>query len=272
MPEQPDFQGVAEPDKIGGGLRATLAGREPARSAGAIRQASRSIYRGFAAGIRARRRVFGLVTLGVFVYTLFAPVVVLSIARKPVDHFTFNPWLTRLPEWLASGDVPLTRKLEFLSQLAIAWFSADNPVEGLEWGFLVDVPSLVQFTFTSLLFGAYFALWLHYRDQVRHYGWGMRAGRYGGVGGAFTSVLGFSTSACSVVGCGVPVLPVVGLAITGVSSGTLVFFGQLARVSTMVVLFAMTLGVAWLGWLVSALPDEGQLPRASTSPDDRRTE
>ena len=250
MPEQSDFQGVAVPGETGRELLSTPAGREPAWSAGTIRQASKSIYRGIAAGIRARRRVFGLVTLGVFVYTLFAPVVVLSIARKPVDHFTFNPWLSRLPEWLASGDVPLTRKLEFLSQLAIAWFSADNPIEGLEWGFVVDVPSLVQFTFTSLLFGAYFALWLHYRDQVRHYGLGMRAGRYGGVGGAFTSVLGFSTNACSVVGCGVPVLPVVGLAITGVSSGTLVFFGQLARVSTMVVLFAMALGVVYLGWLV----------------------
>jgi hypothetical protein len=46
------------------------------------------------------------------------------------------------------------------------------------------------------------------------------------------------------------VLPVVGLAITGVSSSTLVFFGQLARVSTMVVLFAMALGVVYLGWLI----------------------
>jgi len=205
--------------------------------------------------------VFGAVALGVFVYTLFAPVVVLSLARKPVDHFTFNPWLSRLPEWLASRDVALARKLEFLSQLAIAWFSADNPVEGLEWGFLVDVPSLARFIFTSLLFGVYFTLWSYYRDQVRRYGWGMRAGRHGGVAGAVTSVLGFSTSACSVVGCGVPILPVVGLAITGVSSGTLAFFGWLARVGTAVVLVAMAVGVAWLGWLVGALQKDSQRPQ-----------
>lgn len=209
---------------------------------------------GVAAGVRARPRVFGAVALGVFAYTLFAPVIVLSIARKPVDHFTFNPWLSRLPEWLASREIPPMRKLEFLSELAIAWFSADNPVEGLEWGFLIDVPSLARFIFTSLLFGAYFALWGYYRDLVRHYGWGIRAGRRGGIAGALASVLGVSTSACSVVGCGVPILPVVGLAITGVSSGTLAFFGSLARVGTAVVLFAMALGVAWLGWLVGATP------------------
>lgn len=215
---------------------------------------------GVAAGVRARPGVFWAVVLGVFTYTLFAPVVVLSIARKPVDHFTFNPWLSRLPEWLASRDASLTRKLEFLSQLAIAWFSADNPVEGLEWGFLIDVPSLARFIFTSFLFGAYFALWAHYRYLVRHYGWGIKAGRHGGVAGALTSVLGVSTNACSVVGCGVPILPVVGLAITGVSSGTLAFFGWLARVGTGVVLFAVMVGVGWLGWLVSASPKHSQRP------------
>jgi len=217
---------------------------------------------GVVAGVRARPRVFGAVALGVFAYTLFAPVIVLSIARKPVDHFTFNPWLSRLPEWLASREVSLTRKLEFLSQLAIAWFSADNPVEGLEWGFLIDVPSLARFIFTSLLFGAYFALWAYYRDLMRHYCWGIRAGRHGGIMGALTSVLGVSTSACSVVGCGVPILPVVGLAITGVSSGTLAFFGSLARVGTTVVLFAMSLAVVWFGWLVGATLKDSQLPRA----------
>jgi len=218
--------------------------------------------RGIVAAIRARPKVFGAVALGVFAYTLVAPVIVLSIARKPVDHFTFNPWLSRLPEWLAAREIPITRKLEFLSQLAIAWFSADNPVEGLEWGFLVDVPSLARFIFTSLLFGAYFALWAYYRDLVRHYGWGIRAGRHGGIAGALTSVLGFSTSACSVVGCGVPILPVVGLAITGVSSGTLAFFGSLARVGTAAVLFAIVLGVAWLGWLVGTAPAESRPPRS----------
>lgn len=52
------------------------------------------------------------------------------------------------------------------------------------------------------------------------------------------------------MGCGVPVLPVIGLALTGVSSGTLVFLAQLADVATVVVLSVIALGVAWLGWLV----------------------
>ncbi|MBI4636501.1 MAG: hypothetical protein HY727_09160, partial [Candidatus Rokubacteria bacterium] len=60
---------------------------------------------------------------------------------------------------------------------------------------------------------------------------------------------GFSTQACSVMGCGVPVLPVIGLAVTGVSSETLVFFSRLARIGTATVLAIMTVAVAWLGWL-----------------------
>lgn len=202
--------------------------------------------------------------MGVFVLNLFLPVVVLSLARKPVDSFTFNPWLSRLPEWLASGEVPPTRKLEFLSGLALAWFSAesDNPMVGREWGFVVDVPSLVRFIFTSLLFGAYFALWFARRDQMKYCGWGPRAGRHGGVVGAFTSVLGFSTGPCSVVGCGVPVLPVVGLAFTGLSTDTLKLFSEVSRLAVAVVLVAMTIGVAYFGWLVGA--DRGPIhsPRA----------
>lgn len=202
------------------------------------------------AAIRARAKVFWAVTLSVFALNLVLPVVVLSLARKPVDFFTFNPWLSRLPEWLARSDVPLRRKLEFLSDMAIAWFSANNPVEGVEWGFIVDVPSLGRFILTSLLFGAYFALWFYRRDQVKHCGWGPRAGRYGGMAGALTSVLGFTTGPCSVMGCGVPVLPVVGLAVTGVSSGTLTFFAEASRVAIVVVLVALAMGVAYFGWLV----------------------
>ena len=221
---------------------------------------------GVVAAIRARPKVFGAVALGVFVLTLLLPVVVLSLARGPFTHVTLNPWLSRLPEWLASSEVPLTRKLEFLSDLALAWVIANNPGGEVEWGFIVDVPSLARFIFTSLLFGAYFALWLYRRDQLRHRGWGMKVGQTGGVAGALTSVLGVSTNACSVMGCGVPILPVVGLALTGVSSGMLAFLGELARVGTAVLLFAMTVGVAWLGWLVSVGMEVGRPSRASSGP------
>ena len=122
--------------------------------------------RGIGAAIRARPGVFWAVTLGGFVLNLFLPVVVLSLARKPLEHVTLNPWLSRLPEWLARSDVPLGRKLEFLSKLALLWFTAENPL-GVEWGFIVDVPILARIIFTSLVFGTYFALWFYRRDQVR---------------------------------------------------------------------------------------------------------
>jgi hypothetical protein len=230
---------------------------------GFVKAVTRTV-RGIGTAIRARTKLFVAVTLGVFVLNLFLPVLVLSLARKPVDSFTFNPWLSRLPEWLASGEVSLGRKIEFLSSLAIAWFSAeaDNPFVGREWGFVVDVPSFVRFIFTSLLFGVYFALWFHRRDQVKHCGWGPRAGRRGGVVGALTSVLGFTTGPCSVVGCGVPVLPVVGLAFTGLSTDTLKVFAELSRVTVAVVLFVITLGVAYLGWHVGANASESRAPQS----------
>ncbi len=213
--------------------------------------------RGIAAGVRAHRGVFWTVALALFVLDLLLPVAVLSLARKPVDFFTFNPWLRRLPEYLLSGQDPPARKLEFLSNMAIAWFSADNPVEGVEWGYVIDVPSLVRLAVTGLLFGAYFAVWVHYRDRVRRCGPGAAASRQAGIAGALTSVLGISTGPCSVAGCGVPVLPVVGLAITGVSADTLRLFAAASRIAAAVVLAAVALAVVWSGWRVGAAEPEG---------------
>jgi len=215
------------------------------------------VFRGIGTGIRDRPKIFLAVTAGVFVLSLVLPVVVLSIARKPLDYFTFNPWLKRLPEYLASSGVSLNRKLEFLSNVALFWFSADNPM-GADWGFVVDVPSLVRIILTSILFGAYFALWFYRRDQLTQCGWGTKAGRRGGVVGALTSILGLSQGPCSVAGCGVSVLPVIGLAFTWASTETLKLFATVSRVATAVVLLAMTLGVAYLGWLVSA--NSGETP------------
>lgn len=87
--------------------------------------------------------------------------------------------------------------------------------------------------------------------------------RHGGVVGALTSVLGFTTGPCSVVGCGVPVLPVVGLALAGLSTDTLKFLAELSRVAVAVVLVTMTLGVAYLGWVVGVERGQGPSPRAS---------
>jgi hypothetical protein len=223
---------------------------------------------GVATGIRARPRLFVAVTIGFFVLSLFLPVVVLSIARRPADFFTFNPWLSRLPEYLASDEASLARKLEFLSNMAIAWFSADNPVEGVEWGYVVDVPSLARVGLTSVLFGAYFAVWAHLRRQLARPGAPMRPGPRAGVVGGLTSLLGLSTGPCSVAGCGVPVLPVIGLAVTGVSTETLRLLATTSRVAVPVVLFAATLGTAWLGWLVSSTTDRaGPTPPTPRLPE-----
>ncbi len=221
------------------------------------------MVRGVTGAIRSRPKVFAWVAVGVFAVNLFLPLMVLSLARKPVDLFTFNPWLARLPEWLSS-EVPWSDKVAFLSQMAIAWFIAENPIDGVEWGFIIDVPSLARFLLTSVLFGTYFALWADRRYALKASAMGGTAAGRGGVAGALTSVLGFSTSSCSVMGCGVPVLPVVGLAFTGVSSSTLAFFSSFGRVAIWVVLGAVAVGIVWLGWLAGAAPAASSAsPRAA---------
>ena len=201
-------------------------------------------FRGIATAIRARWKTVLGVTAIVSIFNLAAPVAILSIARRPADYFTFNPWLSRLPEYLRSEE-PLGKKLSFLSNMAIAWVSADNHVEGIDWGFIIDVPTLLQILVTSLVFGTYFALWSYARGP------GFRAARPAGVAGAVTTVFGLTTGPCTLAGCGVPVLPVVGLAFTGLTSGTLVLMTLLSRLSLAVVLSAMTLAVLWLGFRVA---------------------
>jgi hypothetical protein len=215
--------------------------------------ASAQTLRGIAAALRSRAKIVWGVTAAVAIFNLAAPVVILSLARKPMDFFTFNPWLSRLPEYLAS-DAALSKKLSFLSHMAIAWVSADNQGEGIEWGFIVDVPVLVRILLTSLVFGAFFALWSYRRRQGEACGVGFKAARPAGVAGAVTSVFGLTTGPCTLAGCGVPVLPVVGLVFTGLSSGTLTLFATLSRISTAVVLSVMSLAVIWLGWRAGAAP------------------
>src|SRR5207253_3150170 len=106
--------------------------------------------RGIGVGLRSGKRVVLTVTAAVFAFNLVAPVAILLLARRPPDFFTFNPWLSRLPEYLASEE-PLAKKLSFLSQMAIAWVSADNKVEGIDWGFIVDVPTLARIRFVVIL-------------------------------------------------------------------------------------------------------------------------
>jgi hypothetical protein len=74
------------------------------------------------------------------------------------------------------------------------------------------------------------------------------------VAGAVTSVLGLTTGPCSLTGCGAPILPVVGIAFSGLSSGTLTLFSTISQLSILVVLTAMALAVLWLGWSVGGTP------------------
>ena len=232
------------------------------------------MWRGVAAAVKARPGAVLAIATAVFVLHVMLPPLVLAVARKPWTFFTFNPWLKRLPEYLVSA-APLEQKLDFLSRVALFWFSADGDYGAPEWGFAVDTTDVLRFATTSILIGVYWALWGQFR-------WGPRNGPQtpqrsgrpgkavtsletavaslemrarapswsGGVAGALVGVLGLSTGPCSVVGCGAPVLPVVGLAFAGLSSGTLALLSGLSRLASAVVLVGLLAGIAYLGWRV----------------------
>ena len=180
--------------------------------------------------------------------SILGPPAVLSVARRPVDYFTFNPWLKRLPAYVVSSTIPLEQKLEKLPALALFWFSSDSPYGGTDWGFAVDVTDVARILLLAGLFGAYFALLARRRKDSAAWAAGTTASRRGGVAGMLTSVVGLSTGPCSVMGCGAPVLPVVGLAFAGLSSGTLAFLAGLSRVTTLLVFLALAAAVVILGW------------------------
>jgi len=231
---------------------------------GSMRRIGKTLQ-GVRAALAARPGVFWSVMAAVAALNVFLPVAVLSAARKPVDFFTFNPWLKRLPEYLASGEVTIGEKLSKLPDLALFWFSADSPFGGVEWGFAVDVTDLARILLVSALFGLYFALWFHYRalgSSARQ----ARSLRRGGVAGAAATVFGVSTGACSVMGCGAPVIPVLGLAFVGLESTTLHFLAQTSRVGTLAVFAALIVAVTYLGWKASVVQG---LPRAPSALPDR---
>jgi hypothetical protein len=216
------------------------------------------IFHGVVTAIRTRPLLFGATAASVVALNVVLPVLALSVARARCDYVTMNPWLRRFPEYLASTTIPLHRKAEFIPNLALFWFSADGPY-GVDWGFAVTVADLARFVLMGLLFGAYVALWVHGRDRLALRGWTTRMSR-GGVMAVVTSVVGFSTGPCSVMGCGAPVMPVLGLMFTGLSSGTIKLLGHLSGVATAAVFVAVTLAVAWLSMTIgadSSRPDAG---------------
>src|SRR5712664_3282025 len=212
--------------------------------------------RGAWAALAAHPGVFASVTLAVAALNVIAPVAILSAVRKPFDFFTFNPWLKRLPEYLASDETTLGEKLAKLPDLALFWFSANAAYGGAEWGFAADVADVGRILLVSALFGLYFALWRRNRDFAL--GGAARALRRGGLAGAAATVFGVSTGACSVMGCGAPVIPVLGLAFVGLESGTLHFLAQSSRVATTALLAVLVLAVGYLGCSTCAVRENGR--------------
>ncbi len=199
--------------------------------------------------VRARPGLFLGIAAAVFLLDLFLPLAVLSVFRKPWDHFSFNPWLVHAPAWALSPHETLARKWEFLSDVSLFWFIASSPYDAAEWGFSAGVRDLARWLYMGALFGAYFTLLLYARRTIAAGGTWRRSGR-GGVAGVAFSTLGLATSPCSVAGCGLPVLPVMGLAVQGATSGTLAALTTFSHLATLVVLVGMTLAVVALGWAV----------------------
>src|SRR5207245_5131974 len=161
-------------------------------------------------------------------------------------------------DYLVSSE-SLGAKLSFLSHLTIAWVSAEGATEGIDWGFIVDVPTLARIFCTSLVFGAYFGLW-SYQRQLDACDPSLSGTRPAGVLGAVTSVFGLTTGPCTLAGCGAPVLPGLGLAFTGLSTATLTMLTMLSRLSFVVILSLMGLAVVWFGWRIGQPAGEGALP------------
>jgi hypothetical protein len=207
--------------------------------------------RGLVAAVRSRPWFFCAIALGVVTLDLLVPPLVLTVARKPVTAFTINPLLPTLPGYLVSGPGSLWERLAKAWGLALFWFSSDNSF-GLEWGFAVTTADLARFALMALLVALYFALWMERRARFAVVPWGRRAGGTGGVLGALGGVFGLSTGGCTVMGCGAPVLPVVGLAFVGLSSTTIKWMSELSVLATAAVLIGLATAVLWLGWRVGA--------------------
>ena len=219
--------------------------------------------RGLVDAVRARPGTFAGVGALVLVLDVLVPPLVLSLARKPVDYFTWNPWLGKLPDYLLSDPTTLRVKLGKLWGLALFWFSADSPY-GVEWGFAVTVADLARFILMAALLGAYFALWLHRPARPAPGGGIARSGAPGGVVGIVSSVFGLSTGGCTVMGCGAPVLPVVWLAFAGLSSTTLKWMAELSTIATWAVLAGTSAGVLYLSWRNEPCASSGWLSSRSS--------
>lgn len=207
--------------------------------------------------IRARPKIFLGAAAAVFALNLLLPPLVLTVVRKPWDYFAINPLLSQLPQMLMSPEATLGRKMTFIWNLPLAWVIADSPYDAPEWGFTIGVNDLVRWGFVAMLFGAYFALWAHARSRPVGV-MGGKGARQGGLVGAVVSTLGLSTAPCSVMGCGAPIIPVLGLVFQGLTSSALAALGALSVVANVVVQVGVSLAVLFLGWTMRFTGDPTQ--------------
>ena len=217
----------------------------------AVRGGLGAVRGGLGAAVRARPFFFVLLTAGLLSLHLVLPPLVLSVTRKPPDYASVNPWLVNLPRFLAWSEIPFGTRIGKTWNLALFWISASSPY-GTEWGFAVDVGDLVRMIGASLLVAAYFVLWRYRGGGVSGGGWRSTTTGRAGFVGAGISVLGLTSGPCSVMGCGAPIIPVIGLAFAGLSSTTLGFLKDFSAWSTLAVMMAMATGVLYLGWAAGA--------------------
>ena len=118
------------------------------------------VIRGVLGAVRGHPRVFFGVAAVAVVMSILGPLAVLSVARRPVDYFTFNPWLKRLPAYVVSPSIPLAQKLEKLPALALFWFSSNMPTAA-PTGASPSTSPTRRILLLAGLFGAYFALLAH---------------------------------------------------------------------------------------------------------------
>lgn len=223
------------------------------------------VGRGIAGAVRSRSGVLVSVAALFVALSVFLPPALLSVVRKPFDYFAFNAWLPELPSYIVRHDVGLQQKLEFIPNLALFWFTADSPFGGVDWGFAVTVGDLLRFLLLGIMLGLYFALVFYSRDQAAVAGPSWKFAQGGGASGAAASVLGISTGGCTVMGCGAPVIPVVGLAFAGLSSGTLALLAGVSRLATAAVLVLVGFGILYLAWRAGF-----QLRAGASTPDSVR--
>src|SRR5438132_12582352 len=89
-------------------------------------------WRGILAAVRARPVAFLSISGAVLVLNVILPPLVLAVTRKPCTYFAFNPWLKKLPDYVASG-ATLEKTLDFLSRFALYCFTPAAPYGPPVW-------------------------------------------------------------------------------------------------------------------------------------------